>query len=139
MEGEGREHRADDEGAEALVGGDGRQRRDDAGAVLGGAGDGRAGAAEVGDRAVADADQEHQAHVVVALRAADRDGGHLTGAAGAARRLEGGEEVDAEGLGRLVGAGAEQRAVRVGKDREGPHLGAADLVRQRGAEGELGR
>ena len=57
---------------------------------------------------------------------------------GGAGRLEEAEEVDAEQLGRLVGAGTEDDvAVLAREDREGPDLGATDLVRQRRAEGEL--
>ena len=43
------------------------ERRDHADAVLRGAGQRRAGAAEVGDRALADADEQHQGHVAVAI------------------------------------------------------------------------
>ena len=62
----------------------------------------------------------------------DGDRGHLTGATGRAGGLEESEEVDPEELGRLVGAGTEDDvAVLAREDRQGPHLGAADLVRQR--------
>ncbi len=80
------------------------------------------GTTEVGDRPVADADQQDQRHVVVAVGAADRDDGDLTGATGATACLERGQQVDAEGVAGLVGTGSEERSGRVGEDREGPHL-----------------
>jgi hypothetical protein len=69
----------------------------------------------------------------------DRDRGDLTRATGGQRGLEGREEVDAERVGRLVGARPEQGSVVARQDRERPDLGPADLVRERGAERELGR
>ena len=81
----------------------------------------------------------HLARVVGGGERRHGDRGDLTRAARGPGGLEGRQEVDTEDLGRLVGAGAEQHPVRVGEDREGPHLGPTDLVRQRGAEGELGR
>jgi hypothetical protein len=136
VEGERAEHRPDDQGGQPALGRDRRERGDDADAVLGGAGQGGTRAPEVGGGRVADADEEHQAHVVAAGR--HRDRGDLTGPAGGPRRLERHEEVDAERLGCLVGARAEQRTVGVREHRERPDLGPADLVRERGAERELG-
>ncbi len=126
MEAERAEHRTDHDTGQAAVRGDRGQGRDHAGTVLRGAGQGGAGASEVGDGLLADPHEEDQAHVL----AGHRDGGDLTGPAGGAHRIEGREQVDAEGVGRLVGTGTEEwRAAFAREDREGPHLGTADLVR----------
>ena len=110
MEPERAQHRAHHEGTEALVGRDRRERRHDVAAVLGGAGQRSAGTTEVGRGGLADTDEQHQAWPlgspvgrVSGGATGDRDRGQLAGATGGPRRLERGEEIDAEGVTGLVG------------------------------------